>query len=183
MLVFPTSGLYGLGVDAFNPRAVSRVFAIKQRPSDNPVLVLLSDMHDMHKLVRTIPDYALPLLRLWPGGITFIFEAGDRVPAALTGGSGKIGVRMPLHPVAKALTVRFGGPITATSANRSGRPAPASAAALDPAMVSQTDMVLDAGALAGGIGSTIVDVTRWPIEVLREGAVSWKIIDDVLGRG
>ena len=84
------------------------------------MLVLLSGIHDMDKLVRTVPDYAQPLLGLWPGGITFIFEAGDAVPVDLTGGTGKIGVRMPAHPVARALVEHFGGPITGTSANLSG---------------------------------------------------------------
>lgn len=183
VLVFPTARLYGIGADAFNARAVDRVYAIKRRPADNPLLVLLSDIRDMAKLVRTVPECALPLLRLWPGGITFVFDAADSVPAVITGGTGKIGVRMPLHPVARALVECFGGPITATSANRSGRPAPASVRQLDPAIYEQTDMVLDAGVLAGGAGSTILDVTRWPPEVIREGAVTRRAIDDVLERG
>jgi L-threonylcarbamoyladenylate synthase len=180
VLVFPTSGLYGLGADACCGEAVRRVFAIKRRPSHQPLLVLLSGIHDMDRVVQTVPDYAEPLLGLWPGGITLIFRAGDRVPADLIGGTGKIGVRLPAHPVAKALVAKFGGPITGTSANLSGCAAAARVTDLDPDVRGQVDMVLDAGALAGGTGSTILDVTCWPVKVLREGAVPRRAIDDIL---
>ena len=123
------------------------------------------------------------MLGLWPGGITLIFEAGERVPACLTGGTGNIGVRVPAHPVAKALVDQFGGPITGTSANLSGCPATASVEDLDPEIRRQADMVLDAGTLSGGPGSTIVDVTCWPVRVLREGAVPRQAIDDILNKG
>lgn len=183
VLVFPTSGLYGLGADARCAEAVRRVFAIKRRPSHQPVLVLLSGIHDMDAVVQTVPDYAEPLLRLWPGGITLIFRAGDGVPAALTGGTAKIGVRLPAHPVARALAERFGGPITATSANLSGCPAAARVMDLDPDIRGQVDRVLDAGTLAGGSGSTVLDATCWPVKVIRAGAVSRKAIDDVFRNG
>lgn len=180
VVVFPTSGLYGLGVDALCVEAVRRVFAIKQRPSHKPLLVLLSGIHDVGKIVRTVPDYAKPLLTLWPGGITLLFEAGDMLPAALTGGSGKIGVRLPVHPVAKALAEQVGGPITGTSANLSGSPAVASVTDLDRDIGRQVDLVVDAGTLAGGTGSTIVDVTCWPVSIIREGAVKRREIDAIM---
>jgi L-threonylcarbamoyladenylate synthase len=183
VLVFPTSGLYGLGADAFCVEAVRRVFAIKRRPAHKPLLVLLSGIHDMDRVVPTVPDYAELLLGLWPGGITFIFKAGDEVPAVLTGGTGKIGVRMPAHPVAKALVKQFGGPITGTSANVTGFPATARLMDLDPEIRRQVDMVVDAGNLAGGSGSTIVDVTCWPVRVVREGVVPRQAIDAVLRKG
>ena len=132
VLVFPTTGLYGLGADAFSPEAVSRVFAIKQRPQGMPLLVMVPDLDEMDRVVRCVPDFARPLMRLWPGGITLVFEAGEGVPSVLTGGTGKIGIRMPAHPVAKELVRHFGGPITATSANRSGSPAVYHPANLDP---------------------------------------------------
>ena len=180
--MFPTTGLYGLGADAWCTKAVKRVFAIKHRPADKPVLVLLSDLQDMDRLVRKVPDHARPLLELWPGGITLIFSASDEVPGELTGGTGKIGVRLPAHPVARTLTGRFGGPITGTSANISGHPAESSVARLAPEIRCQADMVLDAGPLAGGPGSTIVDVTVWPVKMLRQGAVSRLAIERVLSR-
>lgn len=180
VVVFPTSGLYGLGADAFCAEAVRRVFAIKRRPLHMPLLVLLSGPHDMDRVVRSVPDYAARLLGLWPGGITLIFDAGDTVPAGLTGGTGKVGVRLPAHPVARALVAAFGGPITGTSANTSGCPATDRVMDLDPEIRRQADMVLDAGILAGGPGSTIVDVTCWPVRVVREGAVPRQSLDDVL---
>ena len=183
ILVFPTSGLYGLGADAFCSESIRRVFAIKRRPAHLPLLVLLSGIHDMDRVVRTVPDYAEPLLGLWPGGVTVIFKAGEAVPACITGGTGKIGVRVPAHPVAKALVERFGGPVTATSANLSNFPAAARVMDLDPEICRQVEMVLDGGTLAGGPGSTVVDVTCWPIRVLREGVVPRQVIDDVLRRG
>ena len=180
VLVFPTSGLYGLGADAFCAEAVRRVFAIKRRPIHKPVLVLLSTLDDMEGLVENAPGYASSLMELWPGGITLVFRAGKNVPGALTGGTGKIGVRLPAHPVARALTKTFGGPITGTSANLSGRPAAFSVASIDPDLCREADLVLDAGHLAGGPGSTIVDVTVWPVAILRQGAVARQAIDRVL---
>jgi L-threonylcarbamoyladenylate synthase len=180
VIVFPTTGLYGLGADALCAEAVQRVFAIKRRPARKPVLVLLSKLGDMDGLVQYVPDYARKLLGLWPGGITLIFMAGEKVPTSLTGGTGKIGVRLPAHPVARALAEHFGGPITGTSANLSGFPAAASTAELAPDLCRAVDLVLDAGPLAGGPGSTIVDATVWPVVILRQGAVPRQAIDRIL---
>jgi L-threonylcarbamoyladenylate synthase len=183
VVVFPTTGLYGLAADARCVAAVRRVFAIKRRPAAKPLLVLLSGLKDMASLVKTVPEHAEPLLGLWPGGVTLVLKAADTVPAELTGGTGKIGVRLPAHPVARALVGRFGGPITATSANRSGDPAVARATDLAPEILSQVNLVLDAGTLAGGAGSTVVDVTEWPVRVIREGAVPRQAIEEALRRG
>jgi L-threonylcarbamoyladenylate synthase len=111
VLVFPTSGLYGLGADARCAEAIRRVFAIKRRPSHQPLLVLLSGIHDMDTVVQMVPDYAEPLLKLWPGGITLVFRAGDRVPAVLTGGTGKIGVRCRPIRWQRRWLAQFGGPL------------------------------------------------------------------------
>ena len=181
VLVFPTTGLYGLGADAFSPEAVSRVFAIKQRPQGMPLLVMVPDLDEMDRVVRCVPDFARPLMRLWPGGITLVFEAGEGVPSVLTGGTGKIGIRMPAHPVAKELVRHFGGPITATSANRSGSPAVYHPANLDPRIAAEVDLIVDADVLAGGAGSTVLDATCWPPRMIREGAVSGQKIEALLG--
>jgi L-threonylcarbamoyladenylate synthase len=180
VVVLPTTGLYGLGADARCAEAVRRVFAIKNRPALKPVLVLVPGIEELETLVRTIPAYVEPLLGLWPGGITLIFESRDAVLPELTGGTGKIGVRLPAHPVAKALVARFGGPITGTSANLAGMPAVARVADLGEEIRSRVDLVVDAGPLAGGAGSTVLDVSTWPIRLLREGAVGWSVIDDIL---
>ncbi len=180
VLVFPTTGLYGLGADAGSAEAIERVFSIKQRPADNPVLVLLSCPEDMNGLVTDIPDHARKLIELWPGGLTLVFRASKNVPAALTGGTGKIGVRLPAHPVARALTKTFGGPITGTSANLSGAPAVSDVAALDPDVRQKADLVLDTGPLVGGPGSTVVDATVWPVVILRHGVVPQRKIERLL---
>ncbi|WP_231715615.1 L-threonylcarbamoyladenylate synthase [Desulfosarcina widdelii] len=181
VLVFPTTGLYGLGAAAFSPEAIHRVFAVKRRPHHMPLLVMVPDLDEMGKVVRFVPDFARPLMDLWPGGITLVFEAGEGVPSLLTGGTGKIGIRMPAHPVAKALVTNFGGPITATSANLSGCPAVFDLANLDPRIGAEVDLIVDAGVLAGGAGSTILDATCWPPRIIREGAVSRKRIEAALG--
>jgi L-threonylcarbamoyladenylate synthase len=181
VLVFPTTGLYGLGADAFSPSAVSRVFAIKRRPERMPILVMLPDPDQVDRVVRRVPAFARPLMGLWPGGITLVFEAGERVPSALTGGTGKIGIRLPAHPVARALVRQFGGPITATSANLSGSPAVFDLENLDPRVGDAVDLIVDAGVLAGGAGSTVLDVTCRPPRIVREGAVSVQKIEAVLG--
>ena len=180
VLIFPTTGLYGLGADARCAEAIHRVFAIKKRPADKAVLVLLSRLEDIRGLVEEIPEHARKLMVRWPGGITLVFRAARNVDEALTGGTGKIGVRLPAHPVARALTKGFGGPITGTSANLSGSPGVASIDLLDEEVKRTADLVLDAGPLAGGPGSTVVDVTVWPVAILRQGAVSRQEIERLL---
>lgn len=180
VVVFPTTGLYGLGAHAYAAGAVDRVYRIKRRPLHMPLLVMVADPSDLHRLVRHIPDHARRLMDLWPGGITFVFAAADTLPQNLTGGSGRIGVRIPAHPVARALVQAFGDPITATSANLSGHAAPAVVADIDPVVRRGVDLVLDAGRLAGGTGSTILDVTCRPFKIIREGAVTRQVIERVL---
>jgi len=180
VVIFPTTGLYGLGADAMATEAVERIFALKRRPIHNPLLVLLPGTELLETLVQIIPEYAEPLLGLWPGGITLVFKARDSVPATLTGGTGKIGVRLPAHPVARALVAEFGGPITGTSANLAGHPASARTTDIAAEIRDRVDMVLDAGMLVGGPGSTIVDVSVWPVKILREGAVPRATIEGIL---
>ena len=183
VLVFPTSGLYGIGADAFSVEAVRRVYAIKNRPMDQPLLVLLPTIRDLVGLVHSVPDYAESIFSLWPGGITLIFNVAEGVPLETTGGTGKIGVRLPAHPVAKKLVETFGGPITGTSANLSGCPAASDVRSLASKIQKQADLILDAGPLAGGVGSTILDVTCWPVKVIREGRVSCEAIQNILKKG
>ncbi len=172
VVVFPAKCLYGIAVDAFNPEAISRVFGIKQRPRNNPLLVLINDRADLKGLVKKVPEPARILMdRFWPGDVTIVFEAVDRLPGILTAHTGKIGIRMPQHPVAKALTRGLGKPITGTSANLSGAQGISRIQDLPPALVDRVDLILDAGRLKGGKGSTVVDVTGQQVLVLREGEI------------
>jgi len=173
VVVFPTRCLYGLGADAMNPAAVARIIEIKQRPEDNPILVLIDSKNQLEVLVgKILPAAAAIMKAFWPGRVTLVFDARDTLPDLLTAQTGKIGVRLPGHPVAAAMLRQINGPVTGTSANLSGRPACSRLVDLDPQITGQVDLVLDAGALRGGVGSTVVDVTEHPPRILREGEVT-----------
>ena len=183
VISFPTRYLYGLGADAFNADAVGRIFKIKQRPYNKPLLVLVDKQKDLTRLVRNVPSVATYIMEsFWPGEVTIVFEAKDSLPENLTGGTDRIGVRMPEHPVALALTNSVKGPITATSANITGQDGCSRVQDLDPLIADKLDLILDAGPLKGGIGSTVIDVTVDPPKILREGAVSSKVILAALDR-
>ncbi|MBF0573933.1 MAG: threonylcarbamoyl-AMP synthase, partial [Desulfamplus sp.] len=179
VVVFPAKCLYGVAVDALNSEAVNRVFNIKQRPTNNPLLVLIDDIIQLNSLLKPISEkqliseQALFLIdKFWPGNITLVFHAEPTLPKALTAGTGKIGVRIPGHPVARALVKAVGKPITGTSANISGQAGCKEISTLAPEILSKVDMVLDAGTLKGGIGSTVVDLTCNPIKILRQGEIA-----------
>ena len=173
VLAFPTSTLYGLGADAGNPRAVEKIFDLKGRDSHRPLLVLIKDQADLPDLVRDIPPKAVLLMEaFWPGGLTIIFNAGPRTSSRLTGGTGKIGVRVPAHPAAAAMVAELARPMTGTSANPSGGEGCWDISRLDAALASRLDGVVDAGPLKGGRGSTVIDITVDPPCILREGTVS-----------
>jgi L-threonylcarbamoyladenylate synthase len=183
VIAFPTRCLYGLGADAFNPEAVDRLFKIKQRPAEKPILILIDDPKRLERLVTHISDAAkLILEHFWPGRITLVFDASAEVPDYLTAGTGKIGIRLAGHPAAAALARAIQGPITGTSANLSGRPGCHQIEDLHPEITEQLDLILDAGSLKGGRGSTVVDVTGEIPRVLREGVVSRKEILAICGK-
>jgi len=180
IIAFPTRSLYGLGTDALNPKAVQKIFEIKRRPLDKPILVLIKDKDSISDIAREIPQSAIRIMdTFWPGNVTIVLEANSDLPEALTAGTGKIGVRFPQHPVASALAKAFGGPLTGTSANISGEQGCSRISDLDFKIKSKLDLILDAGTLKKGKGSTVVDVTLSPPKVLREGEVPAKDIDDL----
>ncbi|MGD8881092.1 MAG: L-threonylcarbamoyladenylate synthase [Desulfobacterales bacterium] len=180
VIAFPTRCLYGLGADAFNPEAVERIIKIKQRPEQNPILVLIDSKQQLASLVMHIPPTADAIMEaFWPGRVTLVFEARNSLPDQLTAQTGKIGVRLPGHPAAFSLVKHVKGPLTGTSANISGQPGCHRAKELDPTIARQLDFILDAGNLMGGVGSTVVDVTVDPPRILREGQVA---ANDILSR-
>ena len=169
---FPTRCLYGLGANAFNSGAVERLYAIKQRPAQKPILILINHRAVLERLVRHIPPIASLIMdRFWPGRVTLIFEALPAVPESLTAGTGKIGIRQAGHPVAAALVKACQGPVTGTSANLSGSPGCRQIKDLDSQVANNLDLILDAGPLEGGSGSTVVDVTEDTPRILRVGQV------------
>jgi len=187
VVVFPTQCLYGLAADARNPDAIKKIFQIKHRPETNPLLILLHSRTDLEKLVTHIPETAEMLMKtFWPGGLTLVFEAAPGVSDLLTAGTGKIGIRIPAHPVARALVKAAGRPVTGTSANLSGAPGCSRIQNLPNELIQAVDLVLDAGSLKGGTGSTVVDITCDPPRILRSGAISpdmvRRVAGDVIGK-
>ena len=173
IVVFPTSFIYGLGADAFNEDAIDRVFRIKKRPLNKPLSVLVKNREILYRLVQYIPSYASIIMdRFWPGKITIVFKAKDGLPKNLTAGTNTIGVRIPEHRAACALVDVLDNPITGTSANFSGHAGCSQISDLDPLIADELDLILDAGPLEGGIGSTVIDVTSDAPKILREGAIA-----------
>lgn len=171
-VAFPTESFYGLGVNATSEKAVQRLFAIKKRRSDHPVLILIPTREMLDQYVANVPNIANILIRrFWPGGLTMVFEAGPNTPTSLTAGTGKIGVRVSSHPIATALALNAGLPITGTSANVSGESACVKAEEVFRSLGNTVDLILDGGETEGGKGSTILDVTVNPPRILREGLV------------
>jgi L-threonylcarbamoyladenylate synthase len=177
IICFPTRCLYGLGADALKPDAAEKVFQVKERPHHKPILVLIKHRDDLKRLVKSVPPEAVRIMdSFWPGRVTLIFEAKSGLPAALTAGTGKIGLRLPGHPAAFALVSALKNPITGTSANLSGGKSCSKVGELEPVLAAKLDLILDAGALKGGVGSTVVDVTASPPKILREGEILGKDI-------
>ncbi|MGE5255780.1 MAG: L-threonylcarbamoyladenylate synthase [Hyphomicrobiales bacterium] len=173
VVCFPTRCLYGLGADALNAAAVERVFDIKARPADMPLLVLINRLDQLPGLAKSIPRIAQTLMeRFWPGRLTLVLEAEPGLPPHLTAGTGKIGIRLAGHPVAQSLAEAVGRPITGTSANLTGGTGCRQILELDPHIARRVDLILDGGPLKGGVGSTVVDVTGEAPVVIREGEVS-----------
>jgi len=171
-VAFPTESFYGLGVNALDKEAIERLFLIKKRRADNPVLILISSVRDLSQYVVNITDTARRLIeRFWPGGLTMLFEARQNIPPILTAGTGKIGIRLSSHPVARGLAEVAGLPITGTSANVSGEAPCIEAREVFDSLGEAVDVILDGGKTEGGKGSTILDVTVTPPEILREGMV------------
>ena len=173
VVAFPTESFYGLGVSAWDEKAIQRLFAIKKREESQPLLLLIPTASLLNQYVIRIPDIASQIMEeFWPGGLTLIFEANPDLPHLLTSGTGKIGLRISSHPVATALAQAVGAPITGTSANISGQAACSSAEAVRHSLGRSVDFVLDGGETEGGKGSTVMDITVDPPVVLREGMVT-----------
>jgi L-threonylcarbamoyladenylate synthase len=180
-VAFPTESFYGLGVNATSEKAVQRLFAIKKRRSDRPVLILIPSRKMLDQYVEIVPDIANKLIRrFWPGGLTMVFKAAPNTPPSLTGGTGKIGVRVSSHPIAVGLALHAGLPITGTSANVSGESACISAEEVFRSLGNTVDLILDGGETEGGKGSTILDVTVNPPMILREGMVGREDLNTII---
>jgi len=181
LVAFPTESFYGLAVNATDEEAILRLFAVKKRRSDHPVLILIPSLEALGRYVKNIPEIAHKLIeRFWPGGLTLLFEAGPDICPMLTAGTGKIGIRLSCHPIATALAQSLGLPITGTSANISGRSACINAREVYLAFDKDVNLILDGGETQGDKGSTILDVTVDPPVILREGIIGNKQLGEII---
>ena len=182
LVAFPTETVYGLGADAENPEAVARIFAAKGRPTNHPVIVHIGHVGLLERWATDTPPSALRLAQhFWPGPLTLILKRSTRMPDAVTGGQGTVGLRMPDHPIALALLAAFSGGIAAPSANRFGRISPTTAAHVRAGLGASVDYVLDGGPCRVGIESTILDLSGVHPRLLRPGAITAGEIEVVLG--
>ena len=183
LVALPTETVYGLGADALNPDAVAKIFAAKGRPSDHPLIVHLADASQIMTWAREVPKDAIALARaFWPGPLTLILKRDESVPDLVTGGQDTVGLRVPNHPVALELLRAFGSGVAAPSANRFGRISPTTAAHVRQELGERVALILDGGACAVGLESTIVDLSRGVPVILRPGAIGADDIARVLGR-
>jgi len=176
-VAFPTESFYGLGVDATNTDAVERLFKIKKRDHNLPILILISSLKNLPRYVADIPSKAKRLgKKFWPGGLTMVFQSSPILSSALTSGTGKVGIRVSSHPLANTLSKTLNVPITATSANISGMPPCIKADQVVEWFNNAVDLILDGGETQGQYPSTILDVTTDPPLIIREGMIKAKEI-------
>ena len=183
LVAFPTETVYGLGADALSGEAAARIFAAKGRPADNPLIAHIAGESGLAGLIAGEPcACARALMRaVWPGPMTLIFPKSPRVPREVTAGLDTVAVRMPSHPVARALISAAQTPIAAPSANRSGRPSPTTAAHVLEDMEGRIPLILDGGPCEVGLESTVVDVTGARPRILRPGGVTLEMLEGVVG--
>jgi L-threonylcarbamoyladenylate synthase len=171
LVAFPTETVYGLGANAFDEKAVKEIFIAKKRPADNPLIVHIYSLDQLEQITGKIPTKIRSIARdLWPGPLTFLLSRSDNVPEIVCGGTKRVAVRMPAHPVALKLIEKSGVPIAAPSANLSTKPSPTSALHVMSDLDGRIDLVLDGGDTFFGVESTIVDMTSEPYKLLRPGA-------------
>jgi L-threonylcarbamoyladenylate synthase len=189
LVAFPTETVYGLGADATNAQAVARIYEVKGRPTDHPLIVHIADLEYLEQWISDISEYAVALAReFWPGPMTLILHRSELAKDFVTGGQNTVGIRMPDNPIALGLLEAFhklgGAGIAAPSANRFGQVSPTTAEAVEEELgdyLSDTDLVLDGGPSAVGVESTIIDCTRKLPRILRPGAITIEMIEEVTG--
>lgn len=173
LCAFPTETVYGLGADGYNPNAVIKIFNIKRRPPDNPLIMHVSSKEMFEDLTSNAPEIAYRLINLtWPGPLTLVVTKSEKVPKEVTAGLPTVAVRCPGHPISLELINALGRPIAAPSANLSGRPSPTNANHVIEDLMGLVDVIIDGGETFFGVESTIVDVTTDPPTLLRPGPIS-----------
>ncbi|OFW18528.1 MAG: threonylcarbamoyl-AMP synthase [Acidobacteria bacterium RIFCSPLOWO2_02_FULL_65_29] len=187
LVAFPTDTMYGLAADPFNPSAVRRIVVAKGRPSDRAMPLVAADMAQVAEQIGPLTPLARRLAdRFWPGPLTIIMPAPLAIAAGVSAGTGRVGVRVPAHAVARDLSRSSASVLVATSANPSGQAAPTDPDDIAAPLVAAIDMLIDSGPTPGGPPSTIIDVTTIvdatgaAVQLVRAGAISWEDIDACL---
>ena len=185
LIAFPTETVYGLGADATNPDAVKRIYEVKGRPSDHPLIVHIASLDQMDQWAIDIPEYAIQLARdFWPGPMTLVLKRNTKAKDFITGGQDTVALRVPAHPIALSLLQEFKEGIAAPSANRFGSVSPTTAEAVEEELkdyLSPQDLILDGGQCLVGVESTIIDCTKETPFILRPGAVTAAMIEESTG--
>ena len=189
LVAFPTETVYGLGADAINKKAVARIYEVKGRPTEHPLIVHISSIKNLDKWAKEIPEYGLTLASaFWPGPMTLILPRTNLAKNFITGGQDNVGIRIPAHTLALELFNEFenkgGLGVVAPSANRFGAVSPTTASAVEIELgdyLDDMDLILDGGPSLVGIESTIIDCTKSLPTVLRSGAITYEMITEILG--
>jgi len=181
ILAIPTDTYYALAVHPFNEEALTRLFALKQRPRGKPILLLVASQEMVSQVAPEVPEVARRLMaRFWPGPLTIILPARPELPRLVTGGTGTVGIRQPRHAITCELVAALGWPVTGTSANRAGQPSLTLATEVDEQFGEQVDLILDAGPCPGGQPSTVVDASCTPPCLVRPGATPTARLKEII---
>lgn len=181
LVAFPTDTVYGVGAHAYLPAAVARLYAAKVRPEGKAIPLLLGDAADIERVSRNLPPLTQRLTNaFWPGALTLVVPRNPELPDIVTAGGPTVAVRLPDHPVPRALARALGAPLAATSANLSGQAEATSAADVLAQLDGRIDLLLDGGHCAGGIASTVLDLTAQPPAILRQGALNPGLLQRLL---
>ncbi len=189
LIAFPTETVYGLGVDAENQSAVARMYQVKNRPANHPVIVHIAELNDVDYWAKEVPEYAINLMRdFWPGPMTLLLKRSDKAKDFITGNQEIVGLRIPAHSLALNLLTEFkklgGNGIAAPSANRYGAVSPTTAQAVSAELeeyLQPEDQILDGGSSLVGVESTIIDCSKENPSILRPGAVTAEIVEQSTG--
>lgn len=181
LVAFPTETVYGLGANGLDAVACKKIYQAKGRPSDNPLILHIADFEDLNRIVAYIPEVAKTVMeKFWPGPITLVFPKAECVPKEITGGFDTVAVRFPSNEIARLIIRASGLPIAAPSANSSGKPSPTRASHVEFDLNGKIDMIVDGGATNVGLESTILDVSGEVPMILRPGAITKEMLEQVL---
>ena len=183
IIAFPTDTVYGLGASSRIPKAIEGIYRVKERPYDMALPLLLADENQIDDVARSVPPVARDLIRSFlPGALTIVLYRSEAIPDVVTAGGPTVAVRIPDHPVPRALAGGLGAPIVGTSANISGQPSPITADEVTSQLGDRLDLVIDGGHCPGGQESTVIDVTSPTPLLLRQGAIPRVEIEKICGR-